>query len=248
MIERFFLNLKESMQKHTLNLKKGRIFLPEYLGRNRLEKAFKPVSRSLARTLNLTFGYQILNYFPTEYEIGSNQRVDFVFYEKVKGKQAPLFFLELESLDSSQLCRFREHRGIRDQDNINKLWYYYGTISNYYTLKQKVRRYFVWLLILPYQKVDSYPIWDTQKEYNFFHPSLKKLVYQNPYRFYDHLIKTSAKTFLKTEQKLGSGKKLVEFQDTCELVFITCTTKELILSRGIDLFDPQEEKRVQLNW
>ncbi|KRT65936.1 MAG: hypothetical protein XU11_C0016G0005 [Candidatus Dadabacteria bacterium CSP1-2] len=255
MIKKFFLNLKESMEKHARHLRRGKIFLPQYLGRGKLEKAFNPVAHSLARALNLRIGRQIPNTFCPCYEIGGNQRVDFVFYERRQGNNIPLFFLELESLDGSQLCHFGEHEGIRGQDNINKQWYYYGTIGNYYTLKQKVPRYFVWLLSIPDRLVDHYQIWDTNQEYQFFHSSLRGLVYQNPYRFYDYLIKTSAKTFLETKQEFKDPKtkrwvrkRLVEFQDVCELVFITCTIEELILSRGRDLFDPKKEKRVKLNW
>jgi hypothetical protein len=88
-----------------------------------------------------------------------------------------------------------------------------------------------------------------------FHPSLKQLVYESPYRFYDHLIKSAARLFITEDQEFKdphSGKcikkKLTEFRDVCELIFITATRDRLIMSRGTDGFDPKKKIRVSLNW
>jgi hypothetical protein len=86
-----------------------------------------------------------------------------------------------------------------------------------------------------------------------FDRSLKELVYESPYRFYDHLIKSAARLFITKHHDFKptvSGRwtkiKLTEFQDVCELVFITCSWDRLIMSRGKDHFDPKREINVSL--
>ncbi len=248
-IEEFFAMLKECMEAYAGRLRNGRIILPQYLKGGSLEPAFRPVARCLARTSNLRLK-KVSNPFLREYECGNRQIVDFGF---VKKDNAPVSFLELESLGGSQLYQFFEYKGMKD--NSNKLWYYYGTLGNYYTSGKRIPRYFVWLLCLPDCRVDLSPYqqWDIQ--YKFIHPSLKGLVCQSPYRFYDHLIKSAARLFVTKphEFKLrGTNKwtkiKLTEFEDACELVFITWTGDRLIMSRGKDLFEVNKEKSVALNW
>ena len=254
MIHEFFFNLKRSMESHARELKRGKLFLPEYLkGKVLTQRVFRKVVKRLASALNLEFGREYCNSMPapSEYDCGERQLVDYVLCRS----DQLLFFLELESLDRAQLYLFREHEAITEESNENKLWYYYGTLVNHYTYKKKVPRYFVWLLILPDRKVKSYQIWDVTAEYGFFHPSLKTMIYQNPYRFYDHLIKSAARQFIMRQHDFkctpaASWKKktLARFQDVCELVFITCTGDRLIMSRGKDFFDPKKEIEVELDW
>ncbi len=247
-IEEFLTKLKECMEVDPKRLRNGRIILPQYLEGGLLEPAFTPVARCLARTFNLR-SQKLSNQFLTEYDCGL-QIVDFAFMKK---DNTPVLFLELESLGGSQLYQFFEYKGIKH--NCNKLWYYYATLGNYYTSGKKIPRYFVWLLCLPDCRVDSSPYQQWDIHYEFIHPSLKTLVCQSPYRFYDHLIKSAARLFVTKphEFKLrGTNKwtkiKLTEFEDTCELVLMTWTGDRLIMSRGKDLFDLNKEKSVALNW
>lgn len=188
---------------------------------------------------------------PEEYECGRYQVVDYCLHKAGILK----YFLELESLDRSQLSTFMEHSDISESNIENKLWYYYGTLINNYTFGKSVPKYSVWILILPNHQVDPYQIWDVAPEYKFFHASLKPLIYQSPYRFYDNLIKSAARIFITKDYdfedpktKRWVRKKLVDSQDICELIFITCTVEKLILSRGKDKFDPNKEISVSLNW
>jgi len=73
-------------------------------------------------------------------------------------------------------------------------------------------------------------------------------VYENPYLFYDQQIKALARAFLRDQveffdSKTRKWKKKTwkEYQEVCELVFITCTIDRLILSRGRDFFDRDKE-------
>lgn len=257
MIEEFFEKLKESMELHAAELKGGDLFLPAYLTGNTLTKGvFPKVASALARMLELEIAAEQRNEMPSppEYKCGNYQVVDYVLYKQGN----PIFFLELESLDRSQLCTFWDG-GVSDENNLNKLWYYYGTLVNHYTYGLKAPKYFVWLLILPDRRVEPYQVWDVTPEYGLFHPSLRKLVCESPYRFYDHLIKAAARLFIMehhdfklpnttgwTKIPLVDGD--VEFQDVCELIFITCSVDRLIMSRGKDRFDPDRELSVRLRW
>ncbi len=255
-INSFFTHLKHSMEQHSDRLKKGRIFLPQYLRGRRFTKGFRPIAYTLAKRLELKVRKEVQNPFLEQYELGKPQRVDFAFAGR-RAETTPLLFLEVESLGGSQLYQFYEHRQIKEEANYNKLWYYYGTLGNYYTTCKRVPRYFVWFLILPDRQIERSPYqwWDPTPDYKFFHPSLKELVCESPYRFYDHLIKASARLFIKKKKEFLSPAKrkwfrmeLRECQDVCELVFITCTVDRLIMSRGKDLFDPCREMSVPLNW
>lgn len=253
MIQEIFIKLKESMESHSQLLKGGELFLPEYLKGRKFTKSFSPVAHSLAKTLDLNYRKEFRNKMPDKkvYECGTYQRVDFVFQKNGE----LLFFLELESLDRSQLSTFWEYDGMDDDDNLNKLWYYYGTIVNKYTFNKQAPKYFVFLLVLPDQRVKKYQVWDKTNKYMFFHPDLLDIICENPYRFYDHLIKSAARLFIINAQEFQNPKtkkwvkkSLFQFQDTCELVFIACTGKHLILSRGKDLFNSDEEIKLELKW
>jgi len=249
----FFAGLKEAIEKHSSMLKQGDLFLPEYLpGRQLTKVVFPKVIETLASSLNLEIHFEYQNKMPPpdKFECGRYQLVDYCFHKK----GIPIFFLELESLDRSQLSTFLEHDGVSESDIENKLWYYYGTLVNYYIRPESVPRYFVWLLILPNRQVEPYQIWDVMPEYNFFHKSLKRLIYQSPYRFYDNLIKNAARLFIaesydfeNPNTKKWESKRLIDLQDTSELIFITCTIDKLVLSRGRDAFSPDMEVSISLD-
>ena len=170
----------------------------------------------------------------------------------------PSLFLEVESLDGSQLMHFAAHEGITAANDYNKLWYYYGTVANGVSYGRPIPRSFVWLLILPDRPVEPCPgftIWDSTPAYGFFGPSLNRVVCDNPYRFYDHLIKAEAALFIMRQHELKDSqtsswtrRSLLDLQSECELAFITCTGVELILSRGRDRFHPQAEIRTRIRW
>ena len=252
MIKKFFSLLSDSLENNAEVLKEGRAFLPEFLAGKKLTRDIFPhVMGSLKSKLDMDMQSEFNNSMPKEYECGNFQRVDYVFFYN----ERLFIFFELESLDRSQLYLFFEHRDIKDRDNGNKLWYYYATTAKSYEGKEQAPKYFIFFLVLPDQVVKRYQIWDPDKSCRFIHPSLKPLIYQNPYRFYDNLIKSSARLFLQKELEFKEPKtdkwikkKLVDFQDTCELVFITCTIKELILSRGTNLFDPKAETKIELTF
>jgi hypothetical protein len=252
-IETIFTSLKACLEQHGRELKCGDLFLPDALTGRVFTTTFQTVMASLASMLRLQMVPEYSNRMPPSgtYECGEYQRVDYVLHD---GRDLRIF-VEVESLDRAQLTTFFGHRDVADADNLNKLWYYYGTLVNHYTLGHPAPRYFVWLLILPDIPVKAYQIWDSMPAYRFFHPGLNRLVYASPYRFYDPLIKTAARLFLVQGHDFlprGGGpwttRPLTEFQETCELVFITCTTDRLILSRGINEFQPTLEQTLPLDW
>ena len=251
-IEELVKKLAQCMEDHSLGLKKGRVFLPEFLKGGQLENTFAPVTGALAKKLGLEQPRRhITNKFLEDiYDSGKRQIVDFVFMENGK----PLIFFELESLDRSQLYLFSDGgASTEDNDIANKLWHYYNTLGKHYTEQEKVPRYFVFFLVLPDQRVKRYPLWDLAKDYQLYDPSLKASIYTNPYRFFDRQIKTLARAFLKMANEFQIegewiSKSWKESQKVCELIFVTCTIDRLILSRGKDLFDPDKEKPYKINW
>jgi hypothetical protein len=255
-IEEFLAGLKTSMEQHSRELKHGALFHPKGLeGKKLTGTIFPKIASNLAGGLGLRLEKEISNPMPkpSVYKCGKRQIVDYVFR---KGRKTEIF-LELESLDRAQLYLFWEHEGISEKHNENKLWYYYGTLAKFHDLggKDGIPRYFVWLLILPEHKVGSYPIWDVGEPYSLFHPSVKKLIYENPFRFYDPLIKTAARKFLQKKHdfrpfgtKGWITKRLTDFQDVCELIFITCTGDRLVMSRGKDRFSPSKEISLPVDW
>ena len=56
--------------------------------------------------------------------------------------------------------------------------------------------------------------------------------------------------WMKIDQTRDGWKRarLVDYQHACELVIITCTGQQLLMSRGSDEFDPSKEKRISLKW
>lgn len=256
MIDEFLISLKTSLERHSRELKQGALFHPKGLeGKKLTGNIFPKIANNLAGGMGLRLEKEVSNPMPipSVYECGKRQIVDYVF---LKGQKAEIF-LELESLDRAQLYLFWEHKGIPENDNGNKLWYYYGTLANHHDQGRKdgTPRYFVWLLILPEHKVGSYPIWDVGEPYSLFHHSVKKLIYENPFHFYDPLIKTAARKFLQKKHEFNLPgtkrwitRRLTDFQDVCELVFITCTGDRLVMSRGKDLFSPSKEISLPIDW
>lgn len=253
-IMELFTNLKESIEMHEKDLKQGDLFFPKYLSGHALTRdVFPKIIKTLTSSLGLELISEYRNNMPTPevYKCGQYQVVDYLLHRV----GVPKYFLELESLDRSQLNTFLEHEDISENNNENKLWYYYGTLIKHYTFGESVPKYFVWLLILTNHQVEPYQIWDVAPEYKFFHTSLKPLIYQNPYRFYDNLIKSAARIFITNDYDFDDPKtrklirkSLLDFQDICELIFITCTIEKLIISRGKNLFNPNEEISVSLNY
>ncbi|MBF0564515.1 MAG: hypothetical protein HQK89_04675 [Nitrospirae bacterium] len=264
-----FLNkLKESIEDNSKVLMRGELFNPEYLRGHQFVNTFDKVAKTLknkidpdAKPTNLIWQLEqeVNNFMPEGYDIGRRQRIDYVFYRNQYDRvnQKPTFYFELESLDRSQLYVFNDL-------GRNKLRYYYGSIIKHDVInkmdsvtKYNIPRYFVWLLILPDKAVANYPVWDMQKlwgtrskEAVIFHSSLKKLLLESPFRFYDHLIKSSARLFIRKNHYFdeNNNKSLIDFQNVCELVFITCTGNRLIMSRGKDEFEPDKEQTVEIKW
>ncbi len=251
-IDDFFSKLKESIEAHSADLKKGKLFGPKYLKDKIFSGKFQKVAQTLERKLSLEMRKEIKNLMPKPEDLyGLYQRVDYVYFKN----QKQYIFLELETLDRAQLYLFSDIKlKSGEYTEENKLWYYLGTIKKHINAKELIPRYFIWLLILPDKKVDDYSTnlwdikkWGDKKEY-ILHPSLKDLIFENPYRFYDHLIKTSARLFLTAKQDDLKGKSLTHFQNICELVFLTCTGDRLIMSRGKDHFTQKKEKSVAIEW
>lgn len=247
-MDRLFDALSRSVAS-SARLRRGQVFLPAYLKKRALtDLIFPPVAKIIAKRLRLDIDEQIGNPFPDEYRIGwKRQVVDFVFTSKNGCK----YFLELESLDRAQLHLFLPHGGKTDE---SKLWYYWGTLCKKNEGYDGMPRYFVFLLILPDQRVGTIPWWDAGRYYKLFSPRLRRIVQSNPFSFYDRMIKTCARLFLNKTQEIigrdGQWRKgrLQDFQDICELVIVTCTGRQLIMSRGKDEFDPAKEKQVLIGW
>jgi hypothetical protein len=231
------------------SLRRGEAFLPQYLKGRRLSKgAFSPVIARVAKALGMTLRKEVHNPIPRVYECGHRQRVDYAFYVK----DMPVVFLELETLDRAQLYVFVDSE--RVEDNENKLWYYYVTLGERHREAIRGPRLFVWILVLPDEPVGPYQIWDSDS--GFFFRQLQPLIRESPFRFYDPLIKASARLFLRRSEEFPEPSDLTswsrrapkDLQHLCQLVFLTVTRKELIVSRGRHLFAAHKERRMALRW
>lgn len=248
-MDRFFSALKKSLESNSHRLQKGRAFLPAYLKQGRFtKKAFPPIARDLSKRLRLTYQKEVRNPFSSSLDMWlPYQCVDHVLGDL----EHPKYFFEVESLDRAQLYLFLPHGGRTDE---SKLWYYWATVCKSIKGDRSMPRYFVWLLVLPDQPVGSYPNWDCEKPHRLFDRKLKPLIRQNPFAFYDPLIKAAARQFLQKKEWIVDRNRdwtkgcLADFQDQCELIFITCTGRQLVMSRGRDLFDTAKEQRASLNW
>lgn len=248
-MDRFLSSLKKSLEANSSGLKQGAAFLPSGLKKGYFtKKALPHVAKDAARRLRLPCQGEVRNSFTTDLGMWlPYQRVDYV----IGNPDSPKYFLEVESLDRSQLYLFLPHGGRNDE---SKLWYYWATACKLNRGIKSMPRYFVWLLILPDQPVGPYQNWDFEKPHRLFDRKLKPIIQENPFALYDPLIKTSARLFLKRQELLvdrdGKWIKgcLADFQDRCELIFITCTGRQLVMSRGRDLFDGTKELRMSLEW
>jgi hypothetical protein len=247
-VERLFVQLRRTIERSP-SLRRGEAFLPRYLKGGQLSKrAFSPVVTRLAKAMGMTLRREVHNPLRPEYKCGSRQRVDYV----LDTDEGPGIFIELETLDRAQLHVFVDPD--RAEDNDNKLWYYYATLGERYRKAVKGPQVFVWILVLPDEPVGQYQIWDSGS--GFFFRKLQPLIRESPFRFYDPLIKASARLFLRRREdfpnppdfKSWSRMAPRELQHLCELVFFTVTRKELILARGKDLFASHKERRVPLRW
>ena|SRR2546425_4924272 len=251
-IEEFAKKLTKSMEEYSPQLKNGIVFLPEFLKGGQLENIFAPVTDALAKKLGLERPKRRLanKFLEDIYGAGKRQIVDFVFTENGR----PIIFFELESLDRSQLYLFSDGgASAKDNDIDNKLWCYYNTLGKHYTKREKIPKYFVFFLVLPDRSVTKYQLWDLDKHYQLYDPSLKTSIFSNPYRFFDRMIKTLARAFLRAEIDFFINGKWSEVswdksQQICELIFITCTFDRLVMSRGRDFFDPQKEQCFEIDW
>ena len=242
----FFTALRQSLEANSRRLKAGKAFLPEYLKQRKLvNECFPPVARMVAKKLNLPLKEQVSNSFPEEWKIWKRQIVDHV----LGNPKHPHYHFELESLDRAQLYLFLPG-GRRDA---SKLWHYWGTVCKRLSGNKAMPRYFVFLLILPDEPVGSMPLWDIAYS-KLFDPKVRPIIQNNPFSFYDRMIKTSARLFLNKKDWLinKDGEwfkaRLIDYQHLCELVIITATGRQLVMSRGRDGFDPAKEQTVLLRW
>ncbi len=244
----FFSALIKSMESHASSLRCGAVFHPRYLNKRKFTKdIFPKVARTLANRLELPINAEIANHFPKDLEVGWNRQiVDYV----IGDLKRPRYFLELESIDRAQLYLFLPDEDKKDN---SKLWYYWATVCKRNSGDISMPRYVVFLLILPDEEIKNFPFWDAT-EYKLFSRRLRKIIQANPFAFYDGMIKTSARLFLKRRQWIKVDQKnwimgsLQDYQNKCELVLITATNNQLIMSRGSDLFESSKEKRMNIKW
>jgi hypothetical protein len=246
-MNKLFLALRESFENNSKLLQNGKVFHPSYLKEKKFTKSIFPkIAHDLQKRLKLHIDREVSNKFPNDFKVYKRQIVDYVFGDP----QHPKFFLELESIDRAQLYLF-----LADEDQLDnsKLWHYWATVCKRNNGDRAMPRYFIFLLVLPEKRVRNFPFWDAHA-YKLLSPRLRNLIQDNPFSFYDRMIKTSARLFLEKRQDLinRQGKwvkdSLKNYQNRCELVFITATERQLILSRGKDYFDPSKEKYRPIRW
>jgi len=251
MLNKFLTSLSKVLNENDNKLKGGRVFLPEYL---KGKKGIKVISQSIEEVGN-RFEFDVLQEFTNPFiknrkEYGS-QRMDFAFQEDSDF----IAFVELESLDRSQLYVFKPNPDQNYKNDSSKLWYYFATLETGILQKEKLPKFFIFILILPNREVSPYQIWDVQSDCNLLDKSERVNIFQNPFSFYDHRIKDTARDFLTDNMAevtkswkplLIKQRPLIEYQDKCELVFFTITIDEIILSRGKDAFASNKETKSNL--
>jgi len=258
LIPDFVTALRKSLESAKF-LSKGNAFRPAHLKQWKLSKGFVKVMATLAKRLRVPLHERVSNEFPSVYGCGRRQIVDYV----LGPREHPIIYCELETLDRAQLYLFWDPPGRPKSESENKLWHYYVTLAKAYQRRIESPRYFVWLLVLPDRPVERFQIWDFGRDLGFFLPKFRKpfmhLIRQSPYRFYDPMIKLAAREFLTKNKEVwfrraddkGWEPKWIApgtLQHRCELVFITLTGPEMVLSRGRDLFDAAKEERVSVHW
>jgi len=179
------------------------------------------------------------------------QRVDYLLTRKGR----PAGIAELESLDRAQMMTFKCQYSNSDS---GKPEYYWATVDHLVAHPEMLRPdFFLFVLALPDFAVNPYVVWDTSDEaYYGVNKADRRVIYRSPYRFYDPRIKHLLRERLvnhdpeatRESNWLVNGRRLSELQEVCELVVLTLTGPELILSRGRDLFAPAKEARRTVSW
>lgn len=225
--------------------------MPAYLkGWALSRKLFSPVAKRVAKTLEWPLERERHISFPKEYDVWRSMRVDYAF-DGASGK-FPKIFLELETLDRSQLYNFHPRR--KPNQDVSKLWHYYGILAKHLEGVQRAPRAFVFLLILPDERVGSYSVWDADRYHRLLDSSLVPLIRQSPFRIYDPLIKATARQFLAKRFEFPNGRggwskqTPKDLQGVCELVFLTATRTNLVVSRGKEDFSFEREAKHPLQW
>ena len=102
-ISEFFDQLKNTLEKHSDDLRQGKVFLPEYLPGRQFTNTFRQIPQKLATKLQLQISEEVWNPFLPDYNIGGSQRVDFVFRET--GSDArPVVFSRSHRARKPRLC------------------------------------------------------------------------------------------------------------------------------------------------
>ena len=253
MLNVFLDLLAEVLNENDKELKRGEIFLPEYLRGSKGIKVISPNIKKVGNMLDYDVESEITNPFIRDKKEYGGQRIDFVF----KKMDSFVAFVELESLDRSQLYVFKPNPSQNYKNDASKLWYYFATLESGVLCGDELPKFFIFILILPNRKVKPYHIWDVQKDCNLLSKSERNNIFNNPFLFYDNKIKNIARDFLTDnipevskswKPLLIKQKPLIAYQDKCELVFYTITIDEIILSRGKDAFAPNMEIKSKLKF
>jgi hypothetical protein len=93
LIPAFLTTLRREIESCAF-LRHGKAFLPPYLKGWKLSKGFRRVMRPVANRLRLEFHEQGVNRFPSVYQCGAHQIVDYV----LGPRERPLIYCELETL------------------------------------------------------------------------------------------------------------------------------------------------------
>lgn len=100
-----FVRAVRSAMEQSPSLKRGGAFMPAYLkGWALSRELFSPVAKRVAKDLGWSLERERYISFPKEYDVWRSMRVDYAF-DGAPGK-FPKIFLELETLDRSQLFNF----------------------------------------------------------------------------------------------------------------------------------------------
>jgi hypothetical protein len=248
-VDTFVQHLKTSIES-TAGLQKGEAFLPAGLQGSQLSKQlFSPVVSDVALTLGWSVQLERHIPFPKEYEVWNAMRVDYSFY--ATDRDQPMIYLELETLDRAQLYNFLPRKN--GDSDASKLWHWYGIVANHLTKRGLAPSALIFLLVLPDEPVSSYQVWDVY-DAKLFDTEIRQLIYLSPFRVYDSLIKAAAQLFLERRMEFPTGggdwKTCTpkDFQEVCELVFVTVTRAFLVVARGKEGFVTAADKRYPLLW
>lgn len=229
---------------------------PEWLPGGRFVEAFDRVMHRAFRSLGFGVQNERENPFILSWRKEhpgqriSRQRADYLLTRDHKVAA----IAELESLDRAQVYTFKCQ--YYDWDG-GKRDYYWATVDHlvhHPTLPQL--EFFLFFLALPDFPVTQYVVWDTSDEYYDVSKSDCDEIFRSPYRFYDPRIKGLLRDMLLNRDPEANkdwdwsvkGRRLADLQDVCELVVISVTGPEMVLSRGRDCLHPASEVRYPLAW